>query len=98
MSTIQIQVSDDLKKDATQILSQLDLDLSTTIKMYLKKIIQTKSIPFQSKVELTENGFTKEQENEILRRVEDIKQGENLVGPFNSAQEFIDDLHSCIKK
>ncbi len=45
-----------------------------------------------SKVEaffqLTENGFTPEEEEEILRRIDDVNKGINLSPEFNSVDEM----------
>ncbi|WP_283170943.1 type II toxin-antitoxin system RelB/DinJ family antitoxin [Curtanaerobium respiraculi] len=48
MSTIvQARVEDELKKEAVQVFENLGLDLSTAIRMFLKKAVATRSIPFE---------------------------------------------------
>ena len=46
MKTIQVRVSDDLRSDADVVLNEIGLDMPTAIRLYLKKIVQTRSIPF----------------------------------------------------
>jgi DNA-damage-inducible protein J len=46
MKTLQVRVSDDLRSDADVVLNEIGLDMPTAIRLYLKKIVQTRSIPF----------------------------------------------------
>ncbi len=52
-----------IKRQATKIFSDLGLDMSTGIKIYLAKVVSEKGVPFAM---LTENGFTPEQEKRML--------------------------------
>lgn len=47
-SLIQIRVDDQLKKEVTDIYEQLGLDLPTAIRMFLKKSVVTRGIPFDT--------------------------------------------------
>jgi len=47
MKTLQIRISDEDKKAADNILDRIGLDMPTAIRIYLKKIVITKSIPFE---------------------------------------------------
>ena len=47
-SLIQIRVDDQLKKEVTDIYEQLGLDLPTAIRMFLKKSIVAKGLPFDA--------------------------------------------------
>lgn len=56
MAQVNIKVDDQLKKDVSKIFDEMGLDLTTGIKIYLKKVQQEKRIPFnlesnQSKLE-----------------------------------------------
>lgn len=66
MSTIQVRTNERTKKTVQQILSNLGLDLSTAINMYLVQIIVKQGIPFDI---VTENGFTVEEEKKILKEM-----------------------------
>lgn len=46
MATINFRVDDTLKEEASQLYKELGLDMTTAIKMFLTKSVQTKSIPF----------------------------------------------------
>ena len=46
MATIQVRVDDDLKLQAGSIYEKLGLDLSSAIRMFLKRSVSAKGIPF----------------------------------------------------
>ena len=50
MSTIQIRIDEKTKKQASKIFDDIGIDMSTGIKMYLKKVIAVKGIPFDVQV------------------------------------------------
>lgn len=90
MSYIQVRVDDKTKKSAKKVLSKLGVDMSSAIKVYLKQIIINKGIPFKL---LTENGFTPDEEREILKASEEAKKGKNVTKAM-SPKEAIDYLNS----
>lgn len=49
MAQINIKIDDDLKQDATKVFSSMGLDLSTGIKIYLKRVTQDNKLPFTPK-------------------------------------------------
>lgn len=86
---IQIRVEEKLKKDADLIFDDLGLDTPTAIRLFLKKVVVSKSIPFDLKVSFTANGFTPEFEEEVLRASAEKEK----IGPFSSAKKAITALH-----
>ena len=46
MKTLQVRISDDLRSNADVVLNEISLDMPTAIRLYLTKIVQTRSIPF----------------------------------------------------
>ncbi len=46
MKTLQIRLPDELRDEADSVLSAIGLDLPTAVRLYLTKIVQTRSIPF----------------------------------------------------
>ena len=50
MSQIAVRVDDKLKKDATEVFSELGLDMTTAVKLFLKQSVLTRSIPFELKL------------------------------------------------
>ena len=49
-SLVQIRVDDQLKEDVTNIYEELGIDLPTAIRMFLKRSVQEKGIPFSMKL------------------------------------------------
>lgn len=68
--TLNVRINRTVKRDAQKIVEKMGLDLSSAIKLFLTKVIQTKSIPFEIR---TENGFTPEYEARLLKEVEYAK-------------------------
>lgn len=81
---IQIRVEEKLKRDADLIFEDLGLDTPTAIRLFLKKVVVSKSIPFELKISTMENGFTPAFEEEVLKASD-----EPNIGPFGSAEEAI---------
>ena len=65
MTTIHLRLPDDLKAAAQAVAEANGLDLSTCIRMYLHQLKVRGTLPLAP---LTVNGFTEEEEAEILRR------------------------------
>lgn len=51
MRTLQIRVPQDLRDEADAVLGAIGIDMPTAVRLYLKKIIQTRSIPFALEAE-----------------------------------------------
>jgi len=94
MSTIQVRIDEKIKKQSQKILDDIGMDLSVAIKIYLKQIIIKEGLPFKV---LTENGFTKEFENETLESYKKAKTKKDLIGPFDE-KEAVSYLEKLIKK
>ena len=94
MAYIQVRIDDKTKKQVQKILGKLGLDMSSAIKIYFQQIIMKKGIPFTV---ITENGFTLEEELEILKASEEARKGINVTKAM-SGEEFIKYLHSISKK
>jgi addiction module RelB/DinJ family antitoxin len=88
---LQVRIDADLKNKAEKVLEEMGMDLPTAIRVFLKKVIYTKSIPFNlSTRSLTENGFTPEFEDLILKASSENK---NLKG-FDSSNDLINFLNN----
>ena len=48
-NTLQVRIDDDLKTQATMVYDQLGIDLSTAVRMFLKKSVAVNGIPFEVK-------------------------------------------------
>lgn len=88
MSTtnINVRIDENLKKDADQLFSDLGLTMSTAITMFLKSAISHNGIPFEIK--------RKEPNAETVAAIEDVLNRKNLIGPFNSVNELMEDLNA----
>lgn len=84
MTTIQVRTQAKTKKNVQKILSELGLDMSTAINMYLVQIEKVGGIPFPI---LTENGMTLKAEREILADAEDARKSKKS---YSSAKEMFD--------
>ena len=67
-TTIHIRVSDTLKRAAQKVAEANGLDLSSCIRMFLTHMDVRGALPLPT---LTVNGFTEEEEEEILRRAKE---------------------------
>ena len=85
-TNINVRVDENLKKDADQLFSDLGLTMSTAITMFLKSAISNNGIPFEIK--------RKEPNAETIAAIEDALNGKNLIGPFNSVDELMEDLNA----
>ena len=90
MTTIQIRINEKDKKEAKKIFDDLGLDMSSAIKIFLKKVSDNKGLPF---LLLTENGLTLEQEREIFEAAKEAKRGKNVSKPM-SGKEAMSHLKS----
>ena len=94
-SSVQVRLDENLKKDAEIIFDNLGLDAPTAIRMFFKKVVATRSIPFR--VEESPYTFTKEEEQEILNACDPNHEDSEVVATTTSAQEtqaFLDSLKS----
>ena len=62
---VQIRVDEDLKNEATSIFEQLGLDLPTAFRIFLKKSVEERGIPFSMRVNSEKKALN--QANNILK-------------------------------
>ncbi len=53
MAVLQVRVDDDLKNQSAEILDALGIDLSTAVRMFLKKVVLERGIPFDTRIDET---------------------------------------------
>ncbi len=46
MKTLQVRIPDQLRTDADSILADIGMDIPTAVRLYLTRVVQTRSIPF----------------------------------------------------
>lgn len=81
MAQINIKVDDQLKKDVTKIFADMGLDLTSGIKVYLKRVQQDKKIPFElTSVAANNHGQTPSNLNQLLTALAGGSQGKGGIG------------------
>ena len=84
--TIQIRIDKKTKEAARQTLSELGLDMSTAVKLFLTNVVNRQGIPFEIR---TKNGFTEAEELAMVAETEEAKRTSKR---FNSVEELMADL------
>lgn len=86
-TTINIRIDSKTKDAAHKTFETLGLDISTAVKMFLRKAVDTNSIPFEVR---TENGFTAAQEMEIRKGTQEtIKTGKKYSSSENAHKDIL---------
>ena len=85
-TTIQLRIDSKTKKEAKKTIEHIGLDLSSAVKLFLRNVVITGSIPLNLK---TENGFTLAQELKLLDEVKNLKTASK---GYATAEE----LHSAV--
>ena len=86
-TTITIRVNGSVKKQAQELFSDLGMDMSTAVNMFLRRSVREERIPFEVSRNVTPNFKTKA----AMKRVES---GKELVGPFKTVEEAMDYLNA----
>lgn len=87
-TTINIKADKEVKEKAQKVAAELGMPLSVVINAYLKQFIRTKEVHFY-----TEGKLKPAVKRRLDRLAKEAREGKNLVGPFESAQEAIRYLH-----
>ena len=84
---LQVRIDDDLKLQATKVYDQLGIDLSTAVRMFLKKSVAVNGVPFDVK-----NDSSAERARAAVRRMQDAAEA-------NGASELtLDEINEIIRK
>jgi len=91
MANINIRIDQKLKKAANEVLSNVGLDMSSAVKLFLTQMVIAKKIPFRV---LTVNGFTPEFEEELLKDIaeaeEEVRSGKRK--PYDNVHQMFEDI------
>jgi len=91
-TVINIKTDKNLKKNAQTLAKNFGLPLSAIVNIYLREFVREKRVVF------SEPPMPNAKTRKILdKALKDIKQGKNLVGPFETAEEM-DNFLDSIKK
>ena len=88
-SAINVNVDSEIKKQATAILNDLGLNMSTAINMFLTQVVKTDGIPFRIK-----NPKPSKELMEALKEGEDILNGKIESKGYNTVEELMEALES----
>ncbi len=86
-TTIQFRVDSKTKREARRVFDEFGLDMTTAIKLFLRKSITSRSIPFSIQ---TENGYTEKFEDSILN--EKIKVDDGEFNEYKNTKEMVHDI------
>jgi DNA-damage-inducible protein J len=86
-TTINIRIDKETKMKAQAIVEDFGLDISTAIKAFLKKVVQTSSIPFsfEQKGRLNDSKY-------VARLRKEVEWAEKHGKRFSSSKEMVDDI------
>lgn len=82
-SAINVQVDSETKKQATTILNDLGLSMSTAINLFLKQIIKRDGLPFE-----VTNPKPSKQLLQALKEAEDIMKNPDKYKSYNNIEEL----------
>ena len=85
-TSMTIRLDSSIKKQAQKIYSELGIDMTTAINVFLRQSIRSKGFPFDVNLE-TPNRKT-------VMAMEETESGENMHGPFLSVEELMDSLNA----
>ena len=90
MAIIQCRVDDDLKKKASIVYLKLGIDLSTAIRMFLKRSVMVNGIPFPMTIE--------EEPNDASRGIQALEEGQKIAEANGNSEMTLDEINLIIHK
>ena len=87
MSAINIQIDSETKKEATNILNDLGLSMSTAINLFLKQVIKTDGLPFEVK-----NPKPSRELRKALKEAEDMRKHPEKYKGYHDIDEMFRDI------
>lgn len=87
MTTINVKVEENVKKQALELFEELGLDMSTAMNLFLKQSIRYGGIPFEIKKPNTETLAA-------IQEVEDIRSGKVKAKRYTDVGEMFEDLNN----
>ncbi|HHV8185352.1 TPA: type II toxin-antitoxin system RelB/DinJ family antitoxin [Streptococcus pneumoniae] len=83
--SISIRLDSEVKEQAQQVFSNLGMDMTTAINIFLRQAIQYQGLPFD--VRLDEN-------RKLLQALTDLDQNRNMSQSFESISDLMEDLRA----
>lgn len=85
-TTLQVRIDKKTKSEAQKVFKDMGIDMSSGIKLFLSRVVNTGSIPF---IPITKNGFTAKKEAHILKEIIEAKKTERV---YSSVDEAFKDV------
>lgn len=85
-TSMTVRLDKNIKTEAQNIYSALGIDMTTAINVFLRQSIKSNGFPFDVTLN-TPNRYT-------LSAMNDVTEGKNVVGPFNSVEELMESLNA----
>ena len=84
-TSMSIRLDSEVKEQAQQVFSNLGMDMTTAINIFLRQAIQYQGLPFD--VRLDEN-------RKLLEVLKDLDQNRNMSQSFESVSDLMEDLRA----
>ena len=85
-TSMTIRMDKEVKQQSQQILSDLGMDMTTAVNVFLRQLIRYNGFPFEVRLDVS-NAAT-------LAAMEDAVSGKNLHGPFDNVAALMEDLNA----
>lgn len=85
-TNLNIRMDNELKQQFDHICHELGLNMTTAVNIFAKTMVRRQCIPFEVSME-TPN-------EETRQAIEDVEAGRNVIGPFHSVNELMEDLNA----
>ncbi len=85
-TSMTVRMDRDVKKQAQLLFSELGMDMTTAVNVFLKQAIRANGFPFDIRLDRS-NDTT-------LQVMRDASKGMNLRGPFDSVDALMEDLNA----
>lgn len=85
-ASMNIRMDSEVKKQAQRLFSELGLDMTTAVNMFLRQSIRTHGIPFEVKLDVPNS--------ETLDAIDDVNNNRNMSRTFDSVEDLMRDLNA----
>lgn len=85
-TNINIRMDENLKKQFDAFCSEIGMNMSTAINIFVKKVVREQRIPFEIKTDIPNA--------ETLKAIENVRKGIGLSKSFSSIKDLMEDLNA----
>lgn len=96
-SSVFVRLDDNLKKEASDVLNKMGLDISTAIKMFLRQVVNKQAIPFEISVSNSKetNDLSNLKTNKLFLNEKDYQ---NFINSLNEPNSRSAELLKMLKE